>query len=96
MRATNREVMVATLIMTSNSRGVMAINIRVGMEATSSLAMEPLPCSKASTFSLSLGLSSREAGVQEVHSREDGEVLVEARLHLVSTLEEHNCQLTLL
>jgi len=92
--------MVATMIMASNSREAMAVNNRVGMEVISSLAMEHLLRIRASTFSQSLDLdhnsSNRGLGAQRALSKGVGEVLVEARLHLVSTSGEHSCQLTLL
>jgi len=82
--------MVATMIMASSSREAMAVNNRVGMEVISSLAMEhPLRIrARTSSQSLDLDHSSSNRGL--------GEVLVEARLHLASTLGEHSCQLTLL
>ena len=96
----SREVMVATMIMASSSREAMAVNNRVGMEVISSLAMEHPLRIRARTSSQSLDLdhssSDRGFGVQGALSKGVGEVLVEARLHLASTLGEHSCQLTLL
>jgi hypothetical protein len=64
----------------------MVVNNRVGMEVTSSLAMEHLLRTRASSFNQSLDHSSssnRGLGVQQgALSKVVGEVLVEARLHL--------------
>ena len=84
MRASSREVMVATMTMAS-SRETTVVNNRGGMEVTSSPAMEHPLRSRASSFNQSPypSSSNRGFGVQGVLSKVVGEVLVEARLHLV-------------